>query len=386
MQEVNSLTKRRKIGFFVTKGVWGGAQKYVYNLATSLPKEKFDVFVVTGAGDALKERLEKKEIKTYTVKKMKRDISIFSEIITIFTLLRIILKEKPDVLHLNSPKAAGLGSFIGRLLFVPKIVQTIHGFTWNEDRSALSKILIVFFTWITLIFCHKNIVLSQREKRQAENLPFVKNKIILIPNGIEKIDFKEKMLARKELLAQIGGEAREDVFIIGSIGELHKNKGYEYSLLALSRIDTKIKKDLLYFIIGTGEERDEIEKLIKKYSLENKVFLLGFLDKASEYLKAFDVFLMTSIKEGLPFVILEAGLAGLPIVSSALGGIPEVLDGGKSGILVTPKKMNEVVRALEYLITNTEKRSILGENVKKKIETDYSLEKIIEKTINLYKI
>lgn len=381
MQDEKTHISRVKIGFFITKGVWGGAQKYVYNLAISLPKNQFDVFVVTGAGNILKDKLEEAGIKTYVIDSMKRDISIVSEIKNLFALFKIILKEKPEVLHLNSPKAAGLGSFVGRVLFIPKIIQTVHGFTWNEERSVISKSLIVFFTWLTMLFSHKTIVLGKREEAQAKSLIFTKKKIILIANGVEKIDFKNKVEARKELLSKIGKLEIGSETCIGTISELHKNKGLEYAIEAIS----KIQKPILFFIIGEGEEKEKIEAQISKLGLGNKVFLIGFVPNANIYLKAFDIFTLSSIKEGLPYVILEAGLASLPVVSSVLGGIPDVIENGKNGILVTPKKTGEIIRALDYLIENPDKQKLFGENLKNKVETEFSMDKMLEKTLELYK-
>src|SRR3989344_5685186 len=101
MQDIKS---KKKICFVVTKGVWGGAQKYVYDLATSIPKNQFNIIAIVGNGDILKNKLQEQNIKTYEINNLKRDISIIAEIKSSFTLLKIIWKEKPDILHLNSPK------------------------------------------------------------------------------------------------------------------------------------------------------------------------------------------------------------------------------------------------------------------------------------------
>ena len=195
MQDIKS---KKKVCFVVTKGVWGGAQKYVYILATSLPKNQYDVVVITGEGNVLKSKLEEKNIKTYEIANLKRDISIISEIKSFISIFKILRKEKPDVLHLNSPKAGGLGAVAGRLCRVPRITQTIHGWTFNEDRKTSAKIVIWFFSYITTILCHKTIVIAEREEKQGKIMPFVKSRITLIKNGIEPILFKEKDLSKKE--------------------------------------------------------------------------------------------------------------------------------------------------------------------------------------------
>ena len=373
--------KKIKICLVVTKGVWGGAQKYVYNLATELPREKYDVLVVTGKGEVLKQKLQEKNVRVISIESLKRNISVISEIISFFKLFSIIWREKPDILHLNSPKAGGLGSLIGRILRVKKIIFTAHGWTFNEDRPLLQNALILLLSWVTIFLCHKIIVIAPREEEQAKLLPLVNpRKIILIRNGIEEVKFISKTSARKELLEKSMALVSNKTLWIGTIAELHKNKGLEYAIEALK----KIKSPFKYFIIGEGEERDNLENLLEKNDLKEKVHLLGHVDKASHYLKAFDMFLLTSTKEGLPYTVLEAGLAELPVIASSIGGIPDIIDNGKNGILTTKARSGEIYRAIEYMIENPEKRKIFGENLKLKVEKNFSLKQMLEKTEKLY--
>ena len=394
--------RKTKICFAITKGVWGGAQKYVYTLATSLPKDEYDVCVITGEGKILKNKLEEKGIRVYELTSLKRDISIIAEIKNFLLFIKIIRIEKPDILHLNSPKAGGLGALAGKITGVKKIIFTAHGWTFNENRGMVSTASISFLSWITVILSHKTIVVAPQEERQALDMPFVsRKKIVLIRNGIEQISFKEKLLAQKELTSLIPNNMstwQVDMLWIGTIAELHKNKGLEYAIEAISKITTpktsqsEVRstaqdeqfRPFVYFIIGEGEERKNLENLIEKYNLKNKVFLLGFVDNANQYLKAFDVFILSSIKEGLPYTLLEAGYTGLPCVSTNVGGVPDIIENGVSGIIVTKARSGEITRALEYLISNPDKAKFFGENLKAKVEKDFSLDQMLEKTTSLY--
>jgi glycosyltransferase involved in cell wall biosynthesis len=140
----------------------------------------------------------------------------------------------------------------------------------------------------------------------------------------------------------------------------------------------------IYFIIGDGQEKNDLEKIISENNLQNRVFLLGFKEDAFKYLKAFDIFLLTSVKEGLPYAILEAGLAECAVIASKIGGIPDIIKNSETGILVTPKNQSEIKRSIEYLAENEQKRIEYGKNLKIKVENDFSLEKMIEKTIVEY--
>lgn len=377
---------KTKICFFITKGTWGGAQRYVYNLATNLPENKYDVLVITGSGEILKNKLREKGVKAFEISSLKRDISILGEIKSFIKIVKIIYNEKPDVLHLNSPKAGGLGSLAGRILGVNKIIQTVHGWSFNENRNILSKSLIYIFSVISTILCHQTIVIAKKEKMQAVKMPFVKeDKIILIKNGIEKIDYINKSIVREALLNRTNGKVRQTInsrtLWIGTISELHKNKGLDFIISALENI----KSNFVFFIIGEGEERKNLEKLIKLKGLENKVFLVGFIDIANLYLKAFDIFTLTSRKEGLPYSILEAGGAGVCVLASNIGGIPDIIDNNRNGILVTKGSEKEIQKNIEFLETNTHRRAELGKNLKQKIDKEFSMDQMLKKTFSLYK-
>jgi len=376
---------KKKICYIITKGNWGGGQKYVYNLATSLPKDKFETFVITGEGKILKNKLEDKGVRVYEINSLKRDMSFISEIKTFWLIFKIVKKEKPDVLHLNSPKASGIGAVVGRILLMPNIIQTTHGWSFNENRNLLSRFLIYIFSWITVTLCDKTIVIAKNEKKQALNMPFIReSKVALIRNGIEEIKYIEKNIVRDALLNRISVSKEsmtKETIWLGTISELHKNKGLKHIINALANIKTPF----LFFVIGEGEEREYLENLIMRNGMQKKVFLVGFVDIANLYLKAFDIFTLTSIKEGLPYTLLEAGQAGLPIISSQIGGIPDIIDDGKNGLLNRKGDEKEIQKDIEYLILNPKVRAEFGKNIKQKIEKEFSVDQMLKKTLSLYK-
>ena len=116
----------------------------------------------------------------------------------------------------------------------------------------------------------------------------------------------------------------------------------------------------------------------------NEVFLLGHIHDASRYLKALDIFSLTSITEALAYAILEAGSAGLPVIASNVGGIPEVIENMKSGVLVEPKNSNEIKNELMYLIKNRQTREAFGKELEKTVKEKFNQREMIEKTLHLY--
>ncbi len=373
-----------KVLYMITKGVWGGAAEYVYTLATSLPTNMYDVTVLCGDGRALPEKLEAAGVRVYSVPTLMRDVSLSQEIKSFFALIQIIRHVRPDVLHLNSPKAGGLGSLAGRIARVKKILYTAHGWPMNEPRGTVSKAVITLFSWMTIQFCHKTIVIAEREKKQALRMFWVNpKKIVLVRNGVEKFDMLGKTESHAELTSRLHLPAEttsRKTLWLGTIAELHRNKGLEYALEAVSRLTVPF----IYIIFGEGEDRKKLEKIISHYKLENRVILAGFTSNARIFLPAFDIFLLPSVKEGLPYAVLEAGLAHCAVVASKIGGIPDIIENNTMGILVTPAKSTEITRAIEYLIDNPDTRKEYGKHLKEKVAKEFSAKEMVENTMRVY--
>ena len=380
MQGENAINKKIKICLAITKGVWGGAQEYVFSLATQLPKDQFDVFVICGQGEALPQKLTEKNIRTILIPNMGRDISFRNEIKNFFQLVKILKKERPDVLHLNSSKIGFLGGLAGRIACIPKIIFTAHGWAFNENRFWLSKKIFKFIQWLTIIFCHQTIAVSEKTKNDIISFPFVKNKITTIHNGIGHIDFLPKEVARQKLAEMSKTVFDIEKLWIGTVSELHKNKGLNF----LVEASKNLPADAYIFIIGEGEERENLQKQIAKLGLKTRVFLLGRIENAKQYLKAFDIFTLTSRTEALPYSILEAGLAECAVVASRVGGIPEIIENNQSGILVEAGSVDQISKTIKDLIPNLENRKLFGHNLKEKILKDFSVEQMLSKTIEIY--
>ena len=375
---------KKKILYIITKSNWGGAQRYVYDLATSLPKEKFDVVVALGGTGALKEKLENAGIKVIQLSSLSRDISIVRDIVSFVEIYSLISKEKPDILHVNSSKAGGIGAFAGRLLQVPRIIFTLHGLASNEDRPLWQKKILIFFHWFTIVLSHMTIAVSQKIKNEVVFLPFIHKKITTIHNGVKEHDLQQKESARQALSLHNKTLINlQDQFWVGSVAELHKTKGLSYAIEAM-RILAKTAPHIKYVVIGEGEERKHLESLIQKYQLQNNVFLLGFIENASKYLPAFDIFLLSSISEALGYAILEAGHAHLPVIATSVGGIPEIILNKKTGIVIPSRNAPRIAEAIEESAKENSIRNKLGDALNEIVLNVFSFKKMQEKTISVY--
>ncbi|HEV3245557.1 MAG TPA: glycosyltransferase, partial [Candidatus Paceibacterota bacterium] len=210
---------RRKILYVITKSNWGGAQRYVYDLARSLPKETFDVVVALGgsggrraAAGELADRLKEAGVRTIFIRSFARDVHAADELRALFELRRIFRCERPDVVHLNSSKAGALGALAARLAGVRKIVFTIHGLPEDEARAPLSRALIRLVTRFTFLLC-TNIIANS--KNNFERIGSRKKHLIY--NGIDlDMQFGSGDIVRSRFPA--GAK------ITGTIGELTTNK------------------------------------------------------------------------------------------------------------------------------------------------------------------
>ena len=377
-----AMDNRKKILYVITKSNFGGAQRYVYDLATNLPKSDFDIAVVLGGEGRLKEMLMEAGIRAIPVKNLERDIRITDEFSSFFSIFNIFRKEKPNIVHLNSSKAAGLGALAGRFTKVQNIIFTAHGWAFNEERSAAGKIIIKFLAWLTIALSHKTIAVSEKILKEAPLFLIPKTKIELIYNGVRKTGILPKNEARKMISKKIIRNIPNN-FIVGVIAELHNNKGLIYFIEAAAMLKQIYPKNI-YIIIGEGEERKSLEKLIKRHNLEKTLYLPGFMDNAPNYLSAFDIFVLPSITEALGLSILEAGRAGLPVIAASVGGIPEIIEDMKNGILVRPRQPKELSSAIKFLMDNPKKAADFGKNLQNKVINNFSLEEMLSKTFTLY--
>ncbi|MFA5997734.1 MAG: glycosyltransferase family 4 protein [Candidatus Paceibacterota bacterium] len=374
---------KKKILFVITKSNFGGAQKYVYDLATSLPKEHFEVAVVTGGSGPLIQKLAEKNIRVIHTASLTRDINITNDVKSLIELFSIFRKEKPAVVHLNSAKASGVGAFVARLAGVPNIIFTAHGWAFNEERPHWQRIAIKFFSWLTVIFAHKTIAVSEAMKKNTEGWPIVNNKIVVIKNGIAKPNFYTKEEALRMLFEKAGIQKIPNSLIVGTIAEFHNNKGLQYSIEAFAKLIPE-NPSLFYFILGSGEKRGELTELIKKLNIYKNVFLLEVPKDAAEFMRAFDIFILPSITEGLALVLLEAGFAELPVVASRVGGIPEIVEDEVTGILVPARAPDAIANSLKLLIGSPALRAKLGQSLGRKVSSDFGQETMVSKTKLLY--
>lgn len=379
---------KKRILYIITKSNFGGAQRYVLELATALPKDHYEVAVACGGDGLLTEKIRKKGIPVFPIPSFDRDINFRKELTSIPEIWNIFKKFNPDVVHLNSSKAGGTGALLARLYGVPNIIFTAHGWPFFEKHTFLWRSVVWLLSWVTALLAHKIILVSEHDKKHT-CMPFVSRKLEIIYPSVPSIDFKSRDDAREKLFNEtIRTTHANDTWLV-SVAELTHNKNILAAIRAVEMYNSKSPvTKIFYSIIGDGELRTEYETYIKEHNLSDSIHMLGYVDNARAYLKAFNSFILPSFKEGFPYALLEAGSAELSVIASNVGGIPELITHQKTGFLIDPRNITSITQAFEDLFREIPRdlpvTQIFGQALKEKVTTQFSFEKMLSKTISIY--
>lgn len=386
-RQMTDIRRKKRILYLSTKSVLGGAQRYIVDLVDYLPKDQFECAVAAGGYGNLATKIKERAIPYFEIRGLDRDLSILADVIAFGQILRIIKKFHPDILHLNGPKISGLGAVAGRLLGVPKIISSTHGWPFLEARPSWQKKLIKFFTKIGILFQDSIICVSDFDYRTALHERIApERKLVSIHNGVDskKHIFLPKSEAREKLFQNLHRSLPKETFVVGAIAEYTRNKGLLYLIEATSHV-INIKPKVVFVLIGWGEQKAELLRSIHLNHMEDHVFLIDHLPtEAFAYLKAFDLFILPSLKEGFAYTLLEASLAELPIITTRVGGNPEIIENFKTGLLVEPASPEEIISAISHLMANPKDRESFGEAARKNAISNFPILSMVQMTGALY--
>jgi len=322
-----------KVCHFITSLGLGGAEKLLLEISRRLDKEKYQLYIVSLLGGELEDEFRAQGIMPYIINlKSKFDLS------ALFKLYRFFRKNKIDILHTHLYHPTIIGRVIGRLSGIKKIINHCH-YSYLYQRS--------FNMWLdrlTVNLASRIIVVSQASQDfciNQEGLPV--DKITLIYNGVS-LDSGGDSLAGEEL-SRFKGEG----VLIGSIGRLCWDKGYQYFLQA-AKIILQANPEARFVIIGDGPMKKELEAVSENLGLKDKVLFTGMRKDAARLLRQFDIFVLSSVNEGLPIALLEAMIQAKPVVVTNAGGCPEVVKNKENGLLVAKENPDLLARAIKTLL------------------------------------
>ena len=336
------MSEKIKVLFVITQSEMGGAQRFLSIIIPNLDKDKYEATLAAGL-EGKWEAFKDLDVPKIKLKYALRKVNPIKDMFTVFELWKVIRKQKPDVLFLNSSKTTVWGPLAALISNPrPKIIYRIGGWSFNDPRSEISKNFWIFLEKMFAPLKDIIIVNNQHDFDQAKELGIKpREDVKLVHNGInaDELKFLDKDAARDELNLPKGD------YIIGTIANFYKPKGLPYLIEAMGDIENK-----KLAIIGDGQRRKNLENLIKENNLQEKVILLGRKENASQYLRAFNVFVLPSVKEGFPWSVLEAMAAKVPVITTRVGAIPEIITHKESGIIIEPKEPRQIVAAINEIV------------------------------------
>ncbi|MEW5706149.1 MAG: glycosyltransferase family 4 protein [Actinomycetota bacterium] len=377
-----------RIAYLVRK-TSGGMQAHIQGLLSGLDRLSFEPIVISPHSEKLFSSLENLGVDYFRVD-MADKISLKDDIISACLVASILRKIRPDILHVHGNKAALIGWLASRFCPPRCMVITIHNFLSGLDRNMgnldqkPSALALVYKKASKSVLNAADLVIAVSTElgRYLKNEIGVRsNKVSIIPNGI---DMKQWEAYRKSSFnaRRILGFA-DNVKLIGTMGRLVPFKGHQVLLKSISRLIKK-HSDMHLLVIGDGPLRDELIAQARALGISQNVKFLGFVDEPGQYLAALDVFVLASIAEPFGIAILEAMSLGLPVISTRSGGVVDIIEDRKTGLLVNPSDEASLADAIEELLNNKSLGKTLSQNGQKLVSEKFTIKAMVDKTCAIY--
>lgn len=362
-------TPRRVLHFLESGGLYG-AENVVLNLSREMMKAN-DYIPVIGCivqskdeSVALLEKAKDYGIETHRIV-IRNTIFPLGILGFLFSLQKLHI----DLIHSHGYKASIIG-FVARMILRIPVLPTCHLWFWGEDCPLkfrlMTKLEIFLYRYFRAIT-----VVSQPIKQILVDRGIVAEHVHIIKNGINLDDFKRiDPVERKKMRADFG--VGEKIPLIISLGRLTEQKAH-IDLIRTAEILKSRGLEFIVMIVGDGELRDELDRMIRRHGLEEQVRLLGFRDNTSQLLQMSDIFILPSLDEGLPMALLEAMACRIPVIATPVGDVPQLLGWGANGILVESRDVDGFAEAISHLISQENDMNLVDRGYQE-VKNTYSSE------------
>ena len=360
----------------------GGPAIHTETLSRYLPQDKYDTLVI---GGDLEEKevsraneIESKGIRIQLIKSLKRDLFLLHDIKTIITLYKIIKYERPDIVETHTAKAGATGRVAACLAGVPIILHTFHGHVFEHYFNRIKTKLLILIEKFLAKLSTRIIVLSQRQYDDIVKKFKIASpqKTLVIPLGFELERFtaiKKSDSLKSEL------KIPESDFLIAIIGRIVPIKNFEMIFRVVRQLNNeKIKAHLA--IIGDGYIRERLEEKAK----ESYFHFLGWRYDLENIYSSVDLVALTSFNEGTPLVVIEAMAAGVPVVATNVGGIPDIIANGKTGFCCKVDDDHDMMEKIKVLLFDEERRYQISQQARHSVLNRYNVQRLINDMNNLY--
>ncbi len=369
--------------YIITKLELGGAQKQLLNLIQGLDKQSFNIFLLTAKdGLLVKEAQSLDNLILERSRFLERAINPLKDLLALIEIYFFIRKNKIQIAHTHSSKAGILGRLAARLARVKIIIHTVHGWSFHDYQFKLVNRLYWFLEKICAGFTTKIITVCLADKKKGLNNSIgSEDQYAVVGYGINYNDFQNQLprASTRELL----GFNQTDL-LVGMVACFKPQKSPLDFIKLAAAVKNKIPQ-VKFIMVGEGVLFKKSAALIRKLNLNQQVILAGWRSDIPLILSSLDLFVLTSLWEGLPIVALEAMASGVPVVLTDTGGIAEVVISGQSGYLAKPGDLILMQKQIERLLLNPSLREDFIRLSRAVIAApEFSLNNMIKHTEELY--
>ncbi len=375
-----------KVLHIITRLDKGGSAQSTLLAVAGLDKEKFDVTLMSGkindSDEEIANLLAQKKINCVLIPELVREINLWQDIRAFWKIYHFIKEGKFDIVHTHSSKAGILGRWAAKLAGVKIIIHKPHGHIFDGYFGWFKSNLFIHLERLTGLITDRIITLTQIGKEQHIKYRIAKtDKFVPMYSAIEIeqfSNFQADIMGQKERLNIPLG-----VPVIGTVSRLEPIKGNRYFIGSIPEV-TKVFPALRVIIVGGGSEKKELERYVERLGLSKNVIFVGPCNDIREILSIFDIFVLSSLNEGMGRCLLEAQILGVPVVATKVGGIPEVVRDGVTGILVSSRKPDMMAKAIIKLLKDKSLREKMSEEAKRWVDSRFSLKILVRKLSDLY--
>lgn len=365
----------------ITKLELGGAQKQLLTLLKGLDRTNFNLFLVTAQNGLLVEETASIEgLVFYRSRYLERPIHLLKDIFALFEISSFIHKHKIDIVHTHSSKAGIVGRWAAFLSGVKVIFHTVHGWSFNDFQHPLVRKLFIWLERIAAGFTNKILVVSEHDRNKGIEARIGKpDQYCLMRYGIDKAPFFSKDLV---IRSELG--ITENELVVGTVSCFKPQKAL-HDFVALASLIHRARSGVKFLVVGDGVLRPKIEAEMCKLGLEKCMILAGWRRDISRLVSAMDVFVLTSLWEGLPISAIEAMAAAVPPVLTDTGGVREIIDEGRTGFLAPCQGMTSMLQKVLALLDDKSLRQKLGASAREKVRNHFEVRDMIRGIESLYR-
>lgn len=354
----------------------GGVERYLQMFFDNSKKNCFENIMIC-SNDYIKELYEAR-VAAFENVSMVREISLVDDFLAIIKVRKYIKKYKPDIIYCHSSKAGAIGR-IARIGCKSKMIYNAHGWAFNMRCSKWKKKLYVFIERLLACITDKIICISDYEKESALRYGICnERKLKVIYNGIDtSCSFKNRDAAKG--IADIPLNA----FVIGMVGRISDQKAPDL-FVEVAAMVKKTVDNAFFIIVGDGENRTDVEESIKKFGLEDRFLITGWVKNPQDYIVRFDIATLFSRWEGFGLVLCEYMVAQKPIIATNVDAIPNLITNGQTGILIKKDDANAAYERIIELYNDKQLRKRLAEEGYKNVVEKFTIDRVISEHCNLF--